>query len=188
MSSYFARHDDYIRLARRGHAGRDTARRRLAYVTLACSLIIGVLIVIGTDRATASAGARAHVEHCHSSPDALAWCQWIEWMTDPVNAAWFEHQVATDPRAAIARHFGTGALGAQALRIAQCESKLDIGASSPTNDHGLFQINATWRHRWPHVTGKSWLNRYHADANARFARWLYDTTGGWSHWTCRSAA
>lgn len=94
---------------------------------------------------------------------------------------------------AIAAHFGTGELGHQAQRVAACESELDAGAVSPTNDHGLFQINRpTWDKPeawdgWQQVTGTSWSAVYDADTNARFARQLYDRSG-WGPWTCRHAA
>jgi len=94
---------------------------------------------------------------------------------------------------AIAAHFGTGELGHQAQRVAECESGLDAGAMSPTNDHGLFQINRpTWDKPeawdgWQQTTGTPWSMVYDADTNARFARALYDRSG-WGPWTCRHAA
>lgn len=90
----------------------------------------------------------------------------------------------------IRQHFGEGRLGDQAVRVAECESELDPQAVSPTRDYGLFQLNAaSWARRFEQVTGHPWNpDVYHADANARFARWLVNETGGWSHWACRGAA
>ena len=118
--------------------------------------------------------------------------------------------VAADPapvggmHPAVAAAFGTGDLGVQAMNVATCESgdgenwgSVDPGASSSTNDHGLFQIHAGspgfpggWVATFERVTGVPfWNGVYDAELNARFARWLYDDSGGsWRHWTCRHAA
>jgi hypothetical protein len=91
---------------------------------------------------------------------------------------------------AIAAHFGTGQLGLEAQRVAECESQLNPSAVSATNDHGLFQINRpTWDKPdawdgWQQTTGTPWSMVYDADTNARFARALYDRSG-WSPWTCQ---
>jgi hypothetical protein len=94
---------------------------------------------------------------------------------------------------AIAAAFGSGDLGHQAQRVAACESKLNPSAVSPTNDHGLFQINRpTWDKPhawdgWQQQTGTSWSAVYDPYVNARFARQLYDRSG-WGPWACRHAA
>lgn len=118
-----------------------------------------------------------------------------EWYAQPENAAWYEFQqwYGASPRNAgyyhVREHFGTGRLGDQAVRVVACESDFQPRATSPTNDHGLFQLNApSWRYRFEQVTGEPWNpDVYHADANARFARWLYEQSG-WRPWTCRGAA
>jgi hypothetical protein len=84
----------------------------------------------------------------------------------------------------------------QATRVASCESKLDPGAVSPTNDHGLFQIHAGsagfpggWKATFTSVTGQPWAKVYDPFWNAVFAKWLYEDSGNsWSHWSCRHAA
>lgn len=78
----------------------------------------------------------------------------------------------------------------QALAVARCESNLSPTASSPTNDHGVFQINRpTWDapsawDGWQQQTGTSWANVYDARTNTEFARALYDRQG-WRPWACR---
>lgn len=62
-----------------------------------------------------------------------------------------------------------------ALKIAKCESNLNPKAISPTNDHGLMQINLTVHD----VEG----DIYNVDTNLKFARKLYDERG-WKPWTC----
>lgn len=74
-----------------------------------------------------------------------------------------------------------------ATRIAHCESKLDPGARSATNDHGLFQINIVHRGQFEQVTGQPWSSVYDPFWNSVYAKWLYDQQG-WSPWTCRHAA
>jgi hypothetical protein len=91
---------------------------------------------------------------------------------------------------AIAASFGTGQLGHQAQAIAQCESQMHAGAVSPTDDHGLFQLNRpTWDKPsawdgWQQQTGTSWSAVYDPWLNAQFARHVYDHYG-WQAWVCR---
>jgi hypothetical protein len=85
-------------------------------------------------------------------------------------------------------HSVFGAKGPEAERVAWCESRLDPGAVSPTNDHGLFQINARYhRTGFQQVTGQPWEMVYDAFWNTVYAKHLYDTQG-WQPWTCRHAA
>lgn len=77
-----------------------------------------------------------------------------------------------------------GADAPAATRVATCESNMDPNAVSPTNDHGLFQINAIHRSAFSQVTGRPWAEIYNPVWNARFAKHLYDSQG-WRPWTCR---
>lgn len=77
-----------------------------------------------------------------------------------------------------------GPVAPQATRIAECESGLRPTAVSPTNDHGLFQINIVHRTEFTRVTGQPWSDVYNPYFNARYAKSLYDRQG-WSPWTCR---
>ena len=71
------------------------------------------------------------------------------------------------------------------VRIADCESSLNPGAmSAGGGNHGLFQINNVHAGSFAAVTGQSWDARYDAYANAQFARYLYDQSGGWGPWAC----
>ncbi len=83
--------------------------------------------------------------------------------------------------AIIQRHFGAAAPTAR--RIAVCESNLNPRAVSPTNDHGLFQINAVHRGQFESVTGAPWSAVYDPEVNTRYARWLYGQQG-WGPWSC----
>jgi len=65
----------------------------------------------------------------------------------------------------------------RAVKIAKCESGLNPKAVSPTNDHGLMQINKTV-HK---VEG----DIYDVDTNLQFARKLYDERG-WKPWVCNT--
>ena len=73
----------------------------------------------------------------------------------------------------------------RASAIAWCESTHNPRAVSPGGgNHGLFQINNVHRGDWAAVTGTSWAEgRYDPEANAMFARWLYDRQG-WEPWAC----
>lgn len=64
--------------------------------------------------------------------------------------------------------------------MAWCESKLDPGAVSPTNDHGLFQISAVHQQEFVEVTGQLWHMVY-AFRNTVDAKHL-DDTQGWQPW------
>ena len=92
---------------------------------------------------------------------------------------------ACTPNESIAIIFGDAA--GSATRVAECESKMDPGAVSPTNDHGLFQINAVHRRDFEAVTGQPWSAVYDPYWNTVFAKHLFDTQG-WGPWTCRHAA
>lgn len=84
----------------------------------------------------------------------------------------------------IGRYFGSAT--GQALKIVRCESNFNPAARSPTNDHGLFQINRVHRNMFPQVTGRPWSDVYDAEANTIYAKHLYDSEG-WRPWTCRKA-
>jgi hypothetical protein len=69
---------------------------------------------------------------------------------------------------------------ATAFRIVECESRWDPSAVSPTNDHGLFQINAI--HLQPGGAGYG-MDPYNPVENITIARRLYDESG-WRPWVC----
>lgn len=75
-----------------------------------------------------------------------------------------------------------------ALRVAQCESKMNPGALSASGTYaGLFQVGNFWADDFARVTGSSYYDgRFDPSANARFAAWLaYEADGGgWQHWSC----
>ncbi|HAS13406.1 MAG TPA: hypothetical protein DCS55_23305 [Acidimicrobiaceae bacterium] len=81
----------------------------------------------------------------------------------------------------IHRHFGSAAPAA--IRVATCESGMNPGAVSPTNDHGLFQINIVHRGQFEAVTGAPWSSVYDPELNTIYARHLY-AQQGWSPWVC----
>jgi hypothetical protein len=88
----------------------------------------------------------------------------------------------TTPVGAINAVFGP--VAPQATKIAQCESGLRPDAVSPTNDHGLFQINIVHRADFTRVTGQPWSAVYDQLQNTRYAKSLYDRQG-WAPWTCK---
>jgi soluble lytic murein transglycosylase-like protein len=63
----------------------------------------------------------------------------------------------------------------RAVAIAKCESGLNPKAVSPTNDHGLMQINKTVHT----VEG----DIYDVETNLKYARKLYDERK-WQPWVC----
>src|SRR5262245_47341995 len=94
----------------------------------------------------------------------------------------------SSPEDAIRTSFGP--IADQAMRVANCESGLNPGAVSRGGGNwGLFQINTVHAGTFQSVTGRSFyddaLDPY---ANAQFAAWLYNNSGGWGPWTCRWAA
>ena len=66
---------------------------------------------------------------------------------------------------------------ATGCRILLCESNGNPNAVSPTNDHGLWQINAVHRNSF------DWSRRYDPHVNTQFARKLWGEQG-WSPWSC----
>lgn len=82
----------------------------------------------------------------------------------------------------IQRYFGPNT--SKALAVARCESGLNPAAMSPGGgNHGLFQINNVHSGTFESVTGVPWSGRYDAEANTRFAKWLFDQSG-WGPWAC----
>jgi fused signal recognition particle receptor len=81
-------------------------------------------------------------------------------------------------------HRWFGASGAKAVQVARCESGLNPGAvSAGGGNHGLFQINNVHRGTFESVTGQPWSAVYSAEANTRFAHWLWSQQG-WGPWAC----
>lgn len=125
--------------------------------------------------------------------------RWVDEAT-PKPVVVVEHPAAPEPQPlpetpaapgsagdAIALHFGD--MIGSATRVANCESSLDPTAVSPGGGNwGLFQINTVHTDSFTAVTGLPWSQVLVADANARFARWLYDQSGGWGPWACKWAA
>lgn len=80
-----------------------------------------------------------------------------------------------------------------AVAIAKCESRLEIEVQSEhilwygqEQSFGLFQIHAP-DHEENAIRlgfGDYRTNPVH---NIAYARWLYDTNGGWTDWTCYNA-
>lgn len=97
---------------------------------------------------------------------------------------------ACTPHQAVWLHFGDDPqLHRQARTIVACETggTWDAGAVSPTDDHGIFQINERYhRASFERVTGQPWSKVYDPQWNAAYARHLYEQSG-WTPWTCRSA-
>lgn len=82
----------------------------------------------------------------------------------------------------------TGSDNATAHRVVKCESNYNPNAVSPTNDHGLFQINAMWNKPghpdevadW---IGRNWSKRYDPATNALMAKMIRQKYG-WKQWSC----
>lgn len=78
---------------------------------------------------------------------------------------------------------------AKATAIAHCESRMNPNAVSPTNDHGLFQINATTWNKPGHSDpvadwiGRNWHKRYDPVTNTLMAHMIQQKYG-WKMWSC----
>lgn len=76
-----------------------------------------------------------------------------------------------------------------AHRVVKCESNYNPSAVSPTNDHGLFQINATTWNKPGHPDpvadwiGRNWQKRYDPATNALMAKMIRQKYG-WKMWSC----
>lgn len=80
-------------------------------------------------------------------------------------------------------HFPANQRG-NAQCVVRYESGGDPGAVSPGGgNHGLFQINTVHKGTFRQVTGKNFYpGVYDADANGKFAAWLWRQQG-WRPWT-----
>jgi hypothetical protein len=83
-----------------------------------------------------------------------------------------------------------GPIADQAMNVAQCESNMDPNAvSRGGGNYGLFQINTVHADEFQSVTGQPYYNgALDPYANANYAKYLYDQSGGWGPWACRWAA
>lgn len=158
-------------------ADRETRRHNLVTLAVACAFAVALTLLATTGPSDIkTAGA--------SSPSFAAWYD-----ASPENR--FHYWYASDERNSgyyhIRQHFGHGALGDQAVRVARCESELRPSARNRSSGaSGLFQVMPQWRTRYAQVTGLPYYDeRFNPNANAAFAAWLVAETGGWSHWTCR---
>ena len=71
----------------------------------------------------------------------------------------------------------------KAVRVARCESGLNPGAVSPTNDYGVMQVNIVHRGLAASM-GYRWEQMLEVAPNLAVARAVYDDAGGWGPWTC----
>lgn len=108
-----------------------------------CGFLIAFTVLFFPSKAEANTPDQTFVEHCHSSPEALAWCEWMIFMQDPANAAWFEW--ATAPKVqALSTPYGVWD------QLAECEShgEWDYGPHSTWGSkiyHGGLQFHPnTW--------------------------------------------
>lgn len=158
---------------------QQARRHNLARLAIACAV---ALALVGLARSAVDdvriAGASGHdFDSWYAQPENARWYEFQQWYgASPRNASYFH----------IRQHFGHGATGDRAVRIAICESDLNPRAVSRTNDHGTMQLNRpSWERQFQRVTGVAWSpNVYHASYNVAFAKWLHDETGGFSHWAC----
>lgn len=158
---------------------QQTRRQNLRTLAWACAAAIALTLLATTGPADITvAGASGQTfEDWYAQPENRDWYHFNEWYgASPRNSSYFH----------IRQHFGNGPTGDKAVQIAICESDLNPRAVSRTNDHGVMQLNApSWRSRFAQVTGHAWdPNVYHASLNVAFAKWLFDETGGFSHWAC----
>lgn len=83
----------------------------------------------------------------------------------------------------IAAHFPPGEVD-RACAVMLCESEGNPNAVSPTNDHGLFQINRpSHEAAFPRVTGRPWSAVYEPGPNVVYAAHLH-ASSGWRPWVC----
>lgn len=145
--------------------------RAVAVIAAVCAV---ALAVVGLGRTALDDVGIAGASPASADDEFYAW-----YSASPRNASYFH----------LRDEFGTGRVGDQAVRVAQCESELNPRAVSPTNDHGVMQLNARYhRAQFERVTGVAWSpNVYHASYNAAYAKWLWSQQG-WGPWTCRGAA
>ena len=157
--------------------------RAVAVIAAVCAValaVVGLALSGPGDMRVAGASpasAAAYHDYCHSSPERKAWCDWQGWMAEPRNQGWF----------AVSSHFGDNdRLLAQARRVVDCESRFEPRALNRSSGAaGLFQVMPQWASRYEQVTGVPYYDgRFDPQANARFARWLWQQSGTWSHWSC----
>lgn len=160
---------------------KKAERRAVVVLAVACFLSTVGLVMCGPGdmeiESSAGASEGETFEEWYADPDNRAWYEFYQWYSASYRNSSYYH---------IRDEFGMGYTGNRAVQIAECESELKPWAKSETNDHGVLQINRpSWEHKFAAVTGVSWSEGvYHASYNAKFAKWLHDQTGGFSHWTC----
>lgn len=156
---------------------RRAALARLAIVCAVALAVVGLARTALDDVAIAGASPQSFSAWYDASPEN----RFHYWYASDERNAGYYH---------IREHFGHGTLGDQAVRVSSCESELRPSALNRSSGaSGLFQVMPQWRTRYQQVTGLPYYDeRFNPDANAAFARWLVNETGGWSHWVCRSAA
>lgn len=169
-----------------GEEVADLARRRWWHrFLLATALVWGLIGLSQTSVSDARiagaspASARAHVVYCHSAPDALAWCEWVEFMQDPANAAWFAW--VTAPPATLP-------IPPVLHRIARCEGyphfvHRDHGHTTSTAAGKYGFLDGTWR-AWRGAEGARYARAHHAPEwvqdNAAVRLWRAHGTTPWN--------
>jgi len=72
-----------------------------------------------------------------------------------------------------------------AMAVVKCESNFNHLAYNPKNtngstDGGLWQINSVH----DGTLKRMGLDKYNPEDATKFARYLYDSNGGWGDWVC----
>lgn len=170
-------------------------RKVIAAIALVTTMTFSIPVLALASEDPSAEEEAAFQEWYNSSQENRDYYHWYVWVNEsPENEAYWRWKTEQDRQAsggvegAITHYFGGAntALGAQARRVAQCESGMNPNAKSPTNDHGLFQLNAPSHSRqFDNVTGSPFYNGvYNAYENAEYARYLYNQQG-WGPWSCR---
>lgn len=87
--------------------------KKLTTVIASGALVLGVMTPVSASTVPKTEAEIEFVEYCHSDAEDLAWCEWLIFMQDPANAAWFK---SITTQSAPTTPYGVWD------RLAQCES------------------------------------------------------------------
>lgn len=149
--------------------------RRLARLAMVCAValaLVGLARAEVSDIRVAGASPSRFVQHCHQSPDDLAWCEFVIWWATPGAAEY--HAWATAPKVS-----SSATTVWDELR--RCEAPDWAGGWSANTGNGFYGGLQFTLRSWRWVGGSGYPHQHPRETQIAMGERLLDLQG-WGAW------